>query len=157
MKSSSTESNKLIEFTKNFVNTMNGFMEIDPDITISVEDDICYVDVDGDDLSFLIGYRGDSLSGYQQILAMALYKEFGEWQNLVVDINGYSRAKKERLEDMAKGFIDRVRFFSKEVDLPPMQPFDRKQVHEFVSEYDDVESYSVGEGYGRHIVLKLKG
>lgn len=156
MSSSSDAADKIIDLTKNFVSNMNGFLDIDPDITISVEDEVCYVDIDGEDLSFLIGYRGDSLSGYQQILAMALYKEFGEWKNLLVDINGYRRAKKERLENMAKGFIDRVRFFSKEVNMPPMQPFERKQIHEFVSAYDDVESYSVGEGFGRHIVLKLR-
>jgi spoIIIJ-associated protein len=147
-------SKEIAEFAKEYVEDVSGFLEISPKVSVLYEEDVCFVDIEGDDLSFLIGYRGTSLSGLQQMLGLALYKKFGEWQNLVVDVNGYRRAKKEKIEEMTKGFIDRVRFFTEEVELPPMPAFERKQVHEFVGSYDDVVSYSVGEGYDRHVVIK---
>ena len=57
---------------------------------------------------------------------------------------------------MAKSYIDRVRFFQKDVELPPMDPWERRQIHMFVSEYDDVVSESVGEGHERRVTLKPK-
>ncbi len=147
-------SKEIAEFAKKYAEDVSEFLEISPKISVLYEEDACFVDIDGDDLSFLIGYRGTSLSGLQQMLGLALFKKFGEWQNLVVDVNGYRRAKREKIEDMAKGFIERERFFTKEEELPPMPAYERKLVHEFVGSYDDVVSYSVGEGYSRHVIIK---
>ncbi len=147
-------SKEIAEFAKKYTEDVSEFLEISPKISVLYENDACYVDIEGDDLSFLIGYRGTSLSGLQQVLGLALFKKFGAWQNLVVDVNGYGRAKREKIEDMTKGFIDRVRFFTKEVEMPPMPAYERKLVHEFVGSYDDVVSYSVGEGYSRYVVIK---
>ena len=145
---------KILNFSKKYVDDIVGFMDISPTVEASFTEDVYQISIEGNDLNFLIGYRGSSLNGLQHMLSLAAFREFGDWYRFFVDINGYRLARKEKLEDMARSLIDRVRFFSKEVSFPPMQAFERKQVHEFVSQYDDVESYSVGQGYDRHIVLK---
>lgn len=147
---------KVIKFAEKYIKDVNKHFDISPKVDVSFEDDRYYVDIDGDNLNFLIGFRGDSLDGFQHFLGLALYREFGEWNNLEVDINGYRQVKREKIEDLAKSFIDRVRFFAKEVDMPSMPPYERKIVHEFISSYDDIDSYSVGERFTRHVVLKPK-
>jgi spoIIIJ-associated protein len=75
---------------------------------------------------------------------------------ITIDINEYRNRKTEKLQDMAKTFIDKVRFFQKDTELPRMSPWERRQIHLLVSEYDDIESESTGEGENRRVVLKLK-
>jgi spoIIIJ-associated protein len=145
---------KVIEHTNKFIKEVLGYMNVSPDVEVVRDEENYIVKIVGEDLNFLIGYRGTSLNGLQHLLSLSAYKSFGEWYSYLVDINDYRKARKEKLEEMAKSLIDRVRFFSKEVPLPPMTAFERKQIHEFVSEYDDVESFSVGEGSDRHVVLK---
>ena len=144
----------VIKYTENYVNQVVKAMDISPSVLVEDVEGVYVVTIEGDNLNFLIGYRGDSLEGLQQLLALSLFKEFDEWQQITVDINGYREKKKEKLENMSKSYIDRVRFFKEEVHLPPMSPYERKLIHEFVSTYDDVESYSEEEGRERHLVLK---
>ncbi|HSX39847.1 MAG TPA: R3H domain-containing nucleic acid-binding protein [Candidatus Saccharimonadales bacterium] len=132
---------------------------INAQATVIVEEDpekISIVTIDGNDLSYLIGYRGESLDGLQTIVNLALYRKFGPETKAVVDINGYRKQRQEKVEQIAKSFIDRVRFLGKEVAMPPMNPFERKTVHTFVGTYDDITSESAGEGPYRHVVLKPK-
>lgn len=145
---------KVQNFVKNYIDNVTKHLNITPKVEVSFIDDVYLCDITGDDLNFLIGYRGTSLDGLQHMLNLALFNEFDQWQNITVDINDYRRVKKEKLEDMAKSFIDRARFFLEEVEMTPMSAFERKQIHEFVSAYDDVESFSVGEGYSRRVVLR---
>jgi len=57
---------------------------------------------------------------------------------------------------MARSYIDKVRFFQKEVEMPRMNPWERRQIHIMVAEYDDIISESTGEGDDRRVVLKPK-
>lgn len=149
---------EMTNFIEKYLSTVSKSLGIKPTIDITpakVQDnEILTVAIRGDNLSFLIGYRGTSLDGLQHLLSLAVYKEFNEWPLLVVDVNDYRSKKKESLEELARSFIDRVRFFNEEVEMLPMSSFDRKQIHEFIAGYDDVTSFSVGEGADRRVVIK---
>jgi spoIIIJ-associated protein len=114
------------------------------------------VTIRGDDLSYLIGYRGQSLEALTDILMHMMYKQTAEWPNLTLDINGYNQQRIDRLYNLAKRFIDRVRFFQTEVEMPMLNAWERKQIHTYISEYGDVESESRGEGRNRKMYLKPK-
>src|SRR3989344_1991505 len=145
------------EIIKVNVDRMMGFMGVSPDISISdSEEDTISVAVEGQNLNFLIGYRGESLDALQTILGLITFKETGEWVHVLVDINGYRKQKQEKIEQITKGYIDKVRFFGKEVEMSPMNAYERRQVHTFISEYDDIISESTGEGPARRVVLKPK-
>jgi len=124
------------------------------DISRNEELDLYEVFIEGSDLSFLIGYRGESLNALQTLLTLSLFKEFNEWVNVLVDINGYRDKRKEKIEEITKNYIDRVRFFKKDVTMPIMNASERRLVHIFVSGYDDINSESTGEAPYRRVVLK---
>lgn len=133
------------------------FIGIDPDTEIEKKDeDNYYITISGDDLNFLIGFRGQSLDGLQNILRLMVYRQAQTQIILTIDINDYKDRKSEKLQDMARSYIDKVRFFQKEVELPRMNPWERREIHVLVSEYDDIYSESTGEGNDRRIVLKPK-
>lgn len=120
------------------------------------EENVFSVDIQGNNLNFLIGYKGESLNALQSLLNLIALKQLGKPTLITVDINDYKSKKVERIIEIAKSFIDKVRFFEKEVMLPPMNPWERRHVHLLVSEYADIESESVGEGPSRRVVLKPK-
>lgn len=144
------------------LNEILGYLQVKPEVVIEEvtsdesEGETYRVNIQGDDLSFLIGYRGQSLDALQTILANMLFNELGEWKHVVIDINDYRDSRNDRIQDMVRNFIDRVRFHKSEVELPSMNSYERRQVHMFVSEYPDIMSESTGEGRDRRVVLKLR-
>lgn len=139
---------------ENHLNKIFEFIDIDPETSITEDGDAFRVDIKGEELNFLIGYRGESLDALQYILSHAVYKDLDNWVPITLDINGYRQAKLEKLEDMVKGFIDRVRFHQKEIRLPPLTPYERRHIHVLITDYIDVESESRGEGRNRRLFLR---
>lgn len=128
---------------------------IKPEYSIEVdEEDVYNVKISGDNLNFLIGFRGQSLEALQILLKLIVFRKTEQQIVLSIDINNYKDQKSEKLQEMARGFIDKVRFFEKEIELSPMNPWERRQIHMFVAEYEDVISESTGEGENRRVVLK---
>ncbi len=133
--------------------TLLGYIDIAPEVTIEEDGEAFRIDIHGDDLNFLIGYRGESLDALQYILSHAVYKDTSNWIPLTLDINGYRKQKLEKLEEMVMAIVDRVRFHQKEIKLPPLSPFERRHIHLFIEEYVDVNSESRGEGRQRRLFL----
>ncbi len=128
---------------------------IDPDTEVEKQEEGVYrVLITGDNLNYLIGYRGQSLEALQGVLRQITFKKTNKPVAISVDINGYRQQRVDKLLEMARKSIDKVRFFEKEVSLPPMKPWERREVHMLVSEYEDILTESEGEGFTRHIVLK---
>lgn len=145
------------EIIKKKINKIFQYIGIKPELSIEeIEENNFNVTVSGDDLNFLIGFRGQSLDGLQGILRLMIYRETQTQPLITLDINEYKNRKTEKIQDMAKTFIDKVRFFQKEVEMPRMSSWERRQIHVLVSEYDDIESESTGEGENRRVVLKPK-
>lgn len=142
------------EFLEHSLENIFGFLSIKPNYTLEENEDVIKIQIDGKDLNFLIGFKGESLDAMQKILGLMLLREYDEFTPLHIDINDYKDRKTEKLEEIAKRYIDKVRFFESEVVLPPMKAWERRQIHMFVSEYDDIVSESEGVGKNRKIVLK---
>lgn len=145
---------KFIKETTEFILSRLG---ITGTVEISLTEEGSYsVKISGDDLGALIGYHGEALSSLQVLLGVASHKHFNEWLTIVVDAGGYREERSEKLKAMAQRAVDKVRFLSQPVSLPPLSSFERRLVHMYISEFPDIVSESEGEGYERHIVLKSK-
>jgi len=148
---------KIPKLIKEILDNIFGFIQIKPEIEITQpEEDVYKINIQGDDLNFLIGYRGQSLKALENILKLIVFRKTEQYPVIIVDINGYRDKKVERLHEMTRRFVDKVRFFEKEIEMPVMTPWERRQVHIYISEYDDVISESTGEEGNRKVVLKPK-
>jgi spoIIIJ-associated protein len=127
---------------------------IDPIIRFEETETELFVYMDGENLNFMIGYHGESLDALQHIVTLLHMADLEDNKRLILDINGYRLERKGKVEEITKRHIDRVRFFSQEVEMPPMSSHERRHVHLFVEGYADVKSESAGEGKFRHVVLK---
>jgi len=161
---------------KEALDTIFSYLGINPEYTLSeVEsedggdsegdnnnsDRSLQVEIEGDELSFLIGYHGESLDAIQSFLNTILLRKVEEKSDeprtrVMVDINDYRKRRSEKILDITKSFIDRVRFMQQDMEMPPMKPSERREVHILITDYPDIDSESTGERFERHVVLKLK-
>ena len=114
------------------------------------------VKIKTDNPGVLIGFHGKTLSAFQLILGLMVYRKLGEWQKIVVDVNGYREEQVERLKKIALNAAQKVKFSGQPVALSPMTSFERRIIHLALNDFAGVETVSEGEGSQRHVVIRPK-
>lgn len=112
------------------------------------------LDLDGEDLSVLIGRHGSTIQSFQQMVSLITSIKLGYKYPVTIDVHGYKSRQKNKLEDLAYKMANKALNQNRKVNLRPMSPYDRRIIHMVLSDEQDVETYSVGEGKDRHIVIK---
>ena len=112
-----------------------------------------FLDIHGDDLSILIGRRGETLTALQYITRLIVGKELKRPVAVLIDIEGY-RARRERqirrlAQQMARQAVETERTMS----LEPMPAYERRLVHIELRENPDVDTLSVGERDQRKVTI----
>jgi spoIIIJ-associated protein len=110
---------------------------------------------DDEDIKNLIGHNGEVVDALQLLTRLAVQQKTGERSRLILDVDGYLRKRRERLRDIALDVIDEVRETGEQVDLKPMNSFERKVVHDLVRE-EGLRSRSHGEEPHRYVSVFLK-
>ncbi len=128
------------------------------EVSVKTEDEACFVQIKSTaDAPFLIGRYGETLQAIQRIMEVILFKIFGKNIELVVNVNDYRERQKARLEKIAEEIAQKVMTEKKEEALSPFSSYERKIIHEYVSEhYQELTSYSVGEEYNRTLIIAIK-
>lgn len=112
------------------------------------------LDLDGKDLSVLIGRHGSTIQSFQQMVSLITSIKLGYKYPVTIDVHGYKSRQKNKLEDLAYKMANKALNQNRKVNLRPMSPYDRRIIHMVLSDEQDVETYSVGEGKDRHVVIK---
>ena len=95
--------------------------------------------VDGEGLGLLVGPRGTTLQAVEELVrAVVQHGLSGRSARLRVDVGGYRERRREALAAFARQVADEVRGQRIERALEPMNPPDRKVVHDTVAEIDGV-------------------
>jgi len=76
---------------------------------------------------------------------------------VLVDINGFQKKRIENIRAIAHMMSERARYFKSNIEVDPMSAFERRIVHEFLSEAVDLKTESVGFGPSRRVVIKYIG
>lgn len=126
------------------------------DFQIKLQDEVFLINLKTPEPGVLIGYHGQTLAALQQIITLMAFKKFNQWIKILVDVEDYREKRKESLEQMAQGVVERVKSSGQDQPLPPMSSFERRIIHMFLADQPEVESVSEGEGDQRHIVIKPK-
>ncbi len=115
-----------------------------------------YVDVEGEDVNHLIGYRGENINAFQTILSSIANKKSTAKIRVYLDIAGYREKRVKTLEDLAEKIARTVVRTGKSVTLEPMTAYERKIIHTKLQTHNKVETISKGEEPYRKVVIKLK-
>lgn len=127
-------------------------------ITCDVKVDNYYINVNinGENINHLIGYRGMTINALQTIASAIANKDSSSKVVVLVDVGNYREARKKTLEELAEKVSQRVIKTKKSVTLDPMSAYERKIIHTKLMENDKIKTFSKGEEPHRRIVISLK-
>jgi len=131
--------------------------DLDGDLDIDVEDGRASVSVLEDDaapgsLRRLVGAEGEVLDALQELTRLAVQARTGERSRLVLDVAGYRVQRRTVLSAMARDAVEQVSAGAEAVHLDPMNPYERKIVHDVIAEAG-LRSESEGTAAERHVVV----
>jgi spoIIIJ-associated protein len=112
--------------------------------------------ITGNNLGVLIGRRGDNLAALQFMLNLLLSKNRRQWPRIVIDIENYRARREDSLRTLADRLAYRVRRNGRPFTLEAMPASDRRVIHLALRDRPDVETYSIGEGPARRVVIAPK-
>lgn len=111
------------------------------------------LEIKGDDIPIIIGKEGSTIDALQYLVNIII-NIGSENRNFVsLDAGGYRKKQELRLERIAKEAADEAIATNKEVNLPPMNAHERRIVHMFVKNMDNVSTVSRGERADRSVVI----
>lgn len=124
--------------------------------SVAQKDNGALIILDGEDLSILIGRRGETLDAVQYLASLAANNGGGHYR-VSLNIGNYREKREETLVQLANKIAAQVIKTSKSRSLEPMNPYERRIIHTAVQAIDGVYSASVGEGNSRRVVIALEG
>jgi spoIIIJ-associated protein len=127
------------------------------DAEVVVEEDGRHIRgvLEGDDLGLFIGRHGATIDAVQHLAFKTATRDVPPSAGLrvVVDAAGYRERRELALQRQAdEAAADAVRS-GRPVALDAMSATERKVVHEYLKDRDDVETYSEGTEPDRHLVV----
>src|SRR5215207_197308 len=137
-----------------YIERLLDIVDYDGDIDLDVEGDRAIVAVVGKGLSPLVGPNGATLDALQELTRLAVVQQTGVRSRLMLDVGGYRAQRRAELVAVAKNAAEQVRSIGDAVSLDPMNPFERKVVHDAVAGIEGVLSESEGEEPNRFVVVR---
>ncbi len=114
------------------------------------------ISLDGSNISRLIGKHGKTVGALQHILAIYANRLSDVKMNVTVDVGNYKNERRRLAEDVAHKAAKSVLKKGTRISLDPMFAFERRIVHEIVSKYKGLKSFSVGLEPYRRVVIELE-
>ena len=147
---------EIIDYIKEFVKELGNKMNLDIHCEIHFKENTVEILLVSDNNSILIGKDGKNLNALQIIIRQVLSDLNSFGLRILVDASNYKSKKLKNLEYEIKKICKEVTHSKVEVKLDPMNSYERRCVHSIVSEFENLQSISYGEGKERYTVIKYK-
>lgn len=123
--------------------------------TDSIDEDTSEVRIEGADLGLLVGPKGNTLTAIQELSRTVVHRRVpGTAAGRVrLDVAGYRQRRREALERFTQDVARQVIEGGLQKALEPMNPADRKVVHDTCNDIDGVSTISEGEEPRRRVVI----
>jgi len=128
-------------------------LDVDGDIDLDVEGDRASVAIVGGQLDDLTGPDGQVLEALQELTRLAVAQSTGVRSRLMLDVGGFRAQRRADLSSLAGDAARRVAQSRQPERLTPMNPFERKVVHDVIASVAGVRSESEGEEPNRRVVI----
>lgn len=142
---------------KQFLKSILDNMNINGEIEINEDKDVLNVNISGDDMGTIIGYRGETLDAIQYLLSLVVNKNHDlSYKRVVLDTENYREKREETLKRVADKTAYKVINSRRAYKLEPMNPYERRIIHAALQGNNKICTYSEGEDPYRRIVVDIK-
>ena len=143
------------EVAADFLEELLDIADLDGDIDTYIENGRAQVSVVTDSQT-LVGRDGEVLEALQEIVRLAVMAETDNRTRLMLDVAGFRDKRRITLRGLASDAVQEVRDTGESVRLSPMNPFERKIVHDTVAEAGLTSESEGTEPQRRVVVLPAK-
>ncbi len=135
------------------INKILALMDISAEVAVNEEEGALRADIEGDELSVLIGGRGKTLNALQCLLNVAANHSEEEWHRVILDAAGYREKRLASLEKCAVKTAEQALEENREISLEPMNSYERRIVHCALADREDIKTISCGDEPYRFIIV----
>ena len=154
-----TEEDKLSEsalLARSFVKELSSKMGAEVELEIQETKEQLRIKMTGENMSMLIGRRGETLDSIQYLTSLCVNRSREEYLRVSLDTENYRAKREEALRRLANRMANRARKTGKRVSLEPMNPYERRILHSALQNDPDVTTHSEGEEPYRRVIITLK-
>lgn len=145
-----------IAYAKKYLEDLLSFFGVNVEVEASVEEDVIELNVPSSELnSILIGRNAETLRSLQYTVSTTLRNQDAALVRVNIDIADYKKQRAEKVAERAKEWIEAVRKTG-DSHVASLNAADRRVVHKVAQEYEDIETFSEGEGRERRIIIAQK-
>jgi spoIIIJ-associated protein len=114
------------------------------------------VDIQGNDLSILIGRRSETLNALQYISSLIIGKDLGKWIPVMIDVQGYRSRRDRQLRQLGRKMAEQAIQTGRRQVLEPMPANERRVIHLELRDHEQVFTESTGEEPYRKVTISPK-
>lgn len=126
---------------------------VDARVEVEETDEAIAANLVGHDLGLLIGRHGQTIDAIQHLAYRVAFRGEGGRKRVVVDAAGYRDRRAELLQQDADGAAEEALRTGEPVALDAMNAVERRVVHEYLRDREDIETYSEGTEPDRYLVV----
>ena len=144
----------LLEYVKEYLEELLTNMGLEVNFETKLREDTLFVKIYSDNNPILIGKGGNTLKALENIVKQKINTELNLRVYLCLDVGNYREKNQKRLERLAKNVAKDVVKTKVEAHLENMNAYDRRIVHNILTDFEGVTTESTGEEPNRHVVIK---
>ncbi len=143
------------DIAADYLEELLDIFDLDGDIDIDVRQGRAYVAISSEDPKSNVSLiaEPDTVEALQELTRLAVQVKTNSFSRLILDVGGSRQKRVEDITRIVNRIIEKVKDQNEAVHMKPMSSYERKIVHDLVSQAGLV-SESEGEGKDRHIVVK---
>lgn len=117
----------------------------------------CILDISGDDLGLLIGWRGENLRALQTVVNLMTGDNEAEGRRVILDVERYRARREDQVRELALRLAHRVKRTGEAYALEPMQAYERRVIHVTLEKDEGVRTESAGAEGSRRVTIHPTG
>lgn len=146
----------IVEFIKDYLASLTKDMGLDVTFESKIRDQQITIKMYSDNNKILIGRNGQTLQALTTVIKQVVYNEINSYPYLILDVENYKEKQVKYLERLAKNIAREVSQTKNAVELEDMNSYERRIIHNILTDNPKVYTESVGEEPNRHVVIKPK-
>lgn len=139
---------------KNILNDILKDMGLNCQFECKIREHQILIKMFSDNNAILIGKDGRTLQALTTIIRQIIANEISLYPNIYLDVENYKEKQQSRLERLAKNLARDVVKTKIEVKMDNMNAYERRIIHNALSNNSKVQTISEGEEPNRHVIIK---
>jgi spoIIIJ-associated protein len=142
---------EIVEETEARITALLDAMGFDARVEVYDAGGFVAVDVATEDTALFIGQKGETIDALQYLVNASINRRRTSRVRVVLDAEGYRQRRVEALQGMAHRTARKALREARPIELPPMNPAERRVVHLFLRDNPRVMTESEGVGDSRRV------